>query len=145
MHKVIGHSVNPCYRPKKAVEGLLRHLQKKWEPAVQRLGSSYELHLVGLVSEQEDKCLSWTGASVNSALTVRYAKLHRLQQHQRWVQGNSLSSGLKILQQTACLAQSWLVTWCLSCVCFAYSIYGGAVQDALLFSHASTLFSDEQY
>ena len=61
---------NHDFRPKKAVEGLLRHLQKKWEKVAAQLGSSYELHLVGLPSAQQDACLSWKSQSISSLLTV---------------------------------------------------------------------------
>lgn len=57
-------------RPKKAVEGLLRHLQNKWEKVAAQLGSSYELHLVGLPSAHQDACLCWKSRSVSSLLTV---------------------------------------------------------------------------
>lgn len=57
------------YRPKKALEGLLRHLQKKWEKVTAKLGSGYELHLVGLLPGQQDACLSWRSQG-SSFLTV---------------------------------------------------------------------------
>ncbi len=60
----------PVFRPKKAVEGLLRHLQKKWQKAVSQLGNAYELHLVGLLAGQPDSCLSWKSQGISSALTV---------------------------------------------------------------------------
>ena len=58
------------FRPKKAVEGLLRHLHKKWQKAVSQLGDAYELHLVGLLASQPDSCLSWKSQGISSALTV---------------------------------------------------------------------------
>ena len=58
------------FRPKKAVEGLLRHLLKKWERAVSQLGQAYELHLVGLVVGQPDICLSWKSQGISTTLTV---------------------------------------------------------------------------
>ena len=60
----------PVFRPKKAVEGLLRHLQKKWQKAGSQLGDAYELHLVGLLAGQPDSCLSWKSQGISSALTV---------------------------------------------------------------------------
>ena len=64
-----GYDCVDC-RPKKAVEGLLRHLQKKWEKVTARLGSGYELHLVGLLSGQQDTCLSWKSQGISTFLTV---------------------------------------------------------------------------
>lgn len=58
------------FRPKKAVEGLLRHLHKKWQKAVSQLGDAYELHLVGLLASQPGSCLSWKSQGISSALTV---------------------------------------------------------------------------
>lgn len=58
-------------RPKKAVEGLLRHLQKKWEKVTAQLGRGYELHLVGLLSGQQDPCLSWRSQGISTLLSVR--------------------------------------------------------------------------
>lgn len=58
------------HRPKKAVEGLLRHLQKKWEKVTAQLGSGYELHLVGLLSGQQDTCLSWRSQGISTLLSV---------------------------------------------------------------------------
>lgn len=52
------------------MEGLLRHLQKKWEKVTARLGNGYELHLVGLLSGQQDTCLSWKSQGISTFLTV---------------------------------------------------------------------------
>ncbi|KAL0024470.1 hypothetical protein WJX77_007331 [Trebouxia sp. C0004] len=60
----------PNNKPKKAVEGLLRHLQKKWQKAASQLGDAYELHLVGLLAGQPDSCLSWKSQGISSALTL---------------------------------------------------------------------------
>ncbi|KAL0035010.1 hypothetical protein WJX79_006322 [Trebouxia sp. C0005] len=60
----------PNNKPKKAVEGLLRHLQKKWQKAVSQLGDAFELHLVGLLAGQPGSCLSWKSQGISSALTL---------------------------------------------------------------------------
>lgn len=52
------------------MEGLLRHLQKKWEKVTAQLGSGYELHLVGLLSGQQDTCLSWRSHGISALLSV---------------------------------------------------------------------------